>query len=216
MKRFLLRAAQIAAVVAVAAAIGLGIESCRSRRLAVWVAREGGSFSAAEIPVPEAADFDGGAPDGAVYWNVARFERQGVVYVLAHSYRSWEDLHHRQQSTSTDVCFVVVPGPELPPVRVSGVHLRSEAGLAPPDAVHGFSDRWRVQVHPGAAAPAPEALGRLIPPAVQQELLAAGDLLSGLVVRGRTVRLDTEKTYTTPPYDRLLPLAERLAAHWRR
>jgi len=214
-RRFLLAGLRYGALAAVLIGIGWGLERCRSSRLAIWVAREGGTFTADEIKVPEAAGFDT-SDSIPVYWNVARFERQGVVYVLAHYYRSWKDLHDRPQSMSTDVCFVVLPGPDLATVRVSGSRLPSDVPLELPDPVHGFPERFKISALSGLPTPTPEALGRLFPPAVQQELLAAGDLLTGFVAFGRIVRLDTAKSYTVPPYDRLLAIAERCAAAWRR
>ena len=214
-RRFLFAAVRWTALAAVLIGIGWGLELCRSSRLAVWVAREGGTFTADEIKVPEAAGFDT-SDSIPIYWNVARFERRGVTYVLAHYYRSWEDLHNRPKSMSTDVCFVVLPGPDLAPVRLSSARMPSDVPLAAPDPVQGFPERWHASLLSGFPSPPPEALGRLLPPAVQQELLAAGDLLTGFVAVGRIVRLDTIKSYTVPPYDRLLAIAERCAAAWRR
>jgi hypothetical protein len=235
MKGFLQSALSILALVAVVSAVGLTIEWYRRRALRTWAAEQGGTFEAgaflAGVAVPEAAAFGGacgGEGDGkTTYHNVSRFTRPEASYVVAQSHSTWKDMKGNVESSSQVVCFVTLPGGPLPEVSITPApHAVARMGAAlvgrpepatlkVPDATSDFEGKFRVLPRAGMSEVPPTAsLARLLPPSIQQELLARENLIAGLEARGTVVRLRGIGTLTGYPHQEILAAALRLGALW--
>ena len=210
---FLLNAGSVLAFVALALGIGYGLERRRRRALRIWAEEQGGTFEPGEVELPEAAAFDGpGGEEKPLYTHVARVS----TFVLARYYTSWKDARNNRKSSSHVVCFISRPGAAWPSVAVSrampNLFGRPEpAKLAVPDATPAFAAAFEVR---GDATP--EALARLLPRAVQEELLGNETLVSGLGTRGDVARLQAVGQLAGGyPHAKLYEVARRLAAAWK-
>ena len=228
MKGFLLSAAALLGIIGVVTAIGLTIEWNRRRSIRNWVQEQGGTFEAggilSGIPVPEAAPFD--VPTANVsYSNVSRITRPEASYVVAQYRISWKDMQNKVESFSCVVCFVTMPGGEFPPVYVSfpmrGSLFASKLGrpappapLKVPDSSTAFAEKFEVTPQKDAGDVKSETLVRLLPTAVQDELVASDTLLSGLEARGGVVRLQAISRQSGYPHKEVFDVAIRLAAAW--
>jgi hypothetical protein len=216
MKAFLQNALWWVLAVAVAAAVGLGIEWWRRRDLRKFAQEVGGTFEAggilASVDIPEAAAFPGGSHN-----NATRVSTPEAGFVVATHYRTWSDLHGRQKSSSYVVCYITTPGREWPAVRVASAvpALIERPGPSPlpvPGATPEFARDFEVRPLEGATPPVPEALARLLPPEVQRELLSNPTLIGGLEARGATVRLQAVGQLAGYPHRDVYAVARRIAA----
>jgi hypothetical protein len=228
-KGFLQSAASILAVVVVVTAIGLTIEWYRRRSIQKWVQEKGGTFEAGKllsgVAVPEAAPFDGGR-DNITYDNVSRIARPEASYTVAQYHTTWRGTKNEVKSFSCVICLVTMPGVELPTVQVSfpsrGNMLASMLGRedtsAPPIPVPGsspaFNEKFEVTTPTRSTEIKPGSLERLLPKAVQDELVANESLISGFQVRGNAVRLQAVGRQVGYPHQEVFDVAVRLAAAW--
>ena len=228
MKGFLQTAASIVALVVVLSAIGLGIEWFRRRSVQKWAQELGGSFEAGGIldgvAVPEAGPFDAGMKK-VTYSNVSRITRPEASYVVAQYHSIFQDFRNQTKSFSCVVCFVTVPKADLPAVQVSfpkrPIPCGSLVGLpnppAPlpvPDAAPAFTERFEVRALPDSGPIATDAVARLLPRGVQDELVARESLISGLLVRGNVVRVMGVGEEYRYSHKEVFEAATRLAAAW--
>lgn len=228
MKAYLLNAACVAAAVVVLLGIGFSIEWFRRRSVQKWAESQGGSFTAGTIlegtPVPEAAAFDTNMK--ATYSNVSRIQRPEASYVVAQYHAIWKDFRDRQQSFSCVVCFIDLPKGGFPPVRVGYRSTRPEfvkailpetpgpAAIPLADATPAFHERFEVLPLSDAGPVKPESLAPLLPRAVQDELVAKGDLISGFSVRGNVIKLEAVQQQFGYSHREVFEVAVRLAAAW--
>jgi hypothetical protein len=227
-KGFLQTAASLIALAVVVSAVGMTIEWFRRRSVQKWAMEQGGSFEAGGIldgvQVPEAAPFDARMRK-VTYSNVSRIPRPEASYVVAQYHTTWKDSKDRMQSFSCVVCFVVLPKADLPPVHVSFAKRASPQAsllglpeppppLKVPESTPAFDEKFQVTPSSEGGAIRPEALAQFLPRAVQDELAAKEDLISGLLVRGNVVRvLAVGREYTYPHKD-VFDVAVRLAGAW--
>ena len=216
------------AAVIVLVSIGYLIERWRRRDLEKWAVEQGGRFEGGgildEIPVPEAAPFDANpGKDRITYNNVIRIERPEATYVLAQYYHQFLDTKNTAQSFSCVVCFVTLPAGEWPEVRVYrpmadvfGImdKILPNPPVPVPGASPAFAAAFEARAVKGASSPDPAALSRLLPAAVQTELLSSEDLIAGLVVRGRTVRVQAVGQVTGYPHQKVFEAVRRMAGAW--
>jgi hypothetical protein len=227
-KSYFINGAYIVVAILLFVGVGYSIEWFRRRSVQKWAEAQGGSFTAGTIlagtPVPEGAAFD--QKQNVTYTNVSRFKRPEATYVVAQSHVIWKDIHDRQQSSSAVVCFIDLPGSAFPPVRVHRRHtvlevMRSVApGMELPkpltlaEAVPAFAEQFEVLPLSDAGPVKSETLPPLLPKAVQDELVAKGELVAGLQVRGTVVRLQAVGQQYTYPHEDVFEIAKRLAAAW--
>lgn len=228
MKSYLINSACVLVAVLVLIGIGYSIEWFRRRSVQKWAESQGGAFAAGTLlegtPVPEGAAFD--QKSKVTYSNVSRFKRPEASYVVAQAHVIWNDFHNRQKSSSSVVCFIELPGSAFPPVRL---HRRFTAldvarsvapgleipkPIAVPGASPAFAEKFEVLALSDAGPVAPESLPPLFPKAVQDELVAQGEVVSGLQVRGSTVKLQAISQHFTYPHEEMFEIAKRLAAAW--
>lgn len=228
MKGFLKTAVPIIAVVVVLLGVGISIEWFRRRSIAKWAQEQGGAFEAGGIldgvAVPEAAPFDA-AGANITYGNVTRIPRPEASYVVTQYHRTRMNTKNESKSFSCVVCFVTLPSADLPPVHVSFKSSMGKPGsflgrpepaapLAVPESTPSFGERFEVTALSGAGEIKPEAIARLLPKEVQDELVASGDLISGVQVRGNVVRLQAISKQFGYPHEEVFKVAQRLAAEW--
>ena len=223
MKEYLKGLPWFLAAVAVLIAIGYLIERWRRRELQSWAAAQGGTFEGGgildEVAIPEAASFGTSAgSDRITYNNVTRIVRPEATYVLAQYYHQYLDTRNNRKSNSCVVCFVTLPSGDWPSVSVHRpvfdlLGRPKPSPLAVPGAVPGFS-AFEIQPREEGTTPGPDALARLLPPAVQNELVANPDLISGLSSDGRIVRVAAVGQRTGYPHAKVFEVARRMAAAW--
>jgi len=224
MKGFLQTALSIIAVVLVVSAIGLSIEWLRRRSLQKWAQERGGTFDPGAfldgVELPEAKPFDLGV-EKAKYHNVTRISRPEASYVVTQSQTMWKDTKSEWKSFSCVVCFITLPAPPLPTVRVSfptrAPLLGRPAPAAPvrvADASPAFTEEFELRPLGEGGEPSAEAVARVLPKAVQDELVASRSLISGFEVRGNVVRLQAVSKQTGYPHQDVFACAERLVAAW--
>ncbi len=221
MIEFLQNAGSVLAFVALALGIGFGLELVRRRALRTWAEQQGGTFEPGAVEVPEAAGFDGaGGGDIPPYSHVVRVSTPEATYVLARHYHSWKDVRNTRKSSSQVFCFISRPGAAWPAVTVQ----RSVKGfaanllgrpepvsLAFPDATPAFAAAFEVT---GEATP--DALARLLPRAVQEELLAGETLVADLQARGGVARLRAVGQLAGGyPHRKIYEVARRLVIAWK-
>lgn len=224
MMAYLKNALWILLLVAALSAIGLSIEWFRRRGLQKWALAQGGTFEAGGIlkgvDVPEAAPFEGTSEEKPTYHNVTRIEEKGTSIVLAQYHQTYKDIQNNVKSVSHVVCFISLPGADWPAVEVyppfrsallPGLAPERPAPLAIKEASPAFAAAFEVRALSGTA---PEAPARLLPAAVQEELLANEGLIHGLQARGRTVRVQAVGRPTGYPHQEVHAVAKRLAAAW--
>lgn len=213
-------------LLAVAVAVGIGylIERWRRRELQRWASEQGGTFEGGgildEVKIPEAEPFDANpGSDKISYNNVTRIVRPEATYTLAQTYRHYLDTKNTPKSFSCVVCFITLPV-EVPPVTVYrpvadilGI-MPERVKLPVPDALPEFA-AFEVTLLSGQTAPAPDALRRFLPAAVQRELLDHPGLIGGLHARGRVVRVQAVGQATGYPHREVFDVARRLVAAWR-
>ena len=226
MKGFLQTALSIVALVLVVSALGLSIEWYRRRSLQKWAQDRGGTFEPGAfldgVALPEAKPFDTHA-EKVTYHNVTRIVRPEASYILAQYGNRWKNTKDQWESFSCVVCFITLPGPELPSVDVSfptpalGSLLGRPERPAPiraADAAPEFAEHFEARPLTGAADPSADAVARLLTKAVQEELVARRDLISGFQSRGNVVRLQAVSKQTGYPHLDVFACAERLVAAW--
>ena len=217
---FLQNAASVLVFAALALGIAYGLERFRRRALRTWANEQGGTFEPGAVEVPEAAGFDGsGGGDIPPYSHVVRVSTPEATYVLARHYHSWRDVRNDRKSSSQVFCFIRRPGAAWPAVDVqrsvkgfaAGLLGRPEpVSLAVPGAAPDFAAAFQV-VGEGS----PEALARLLPPAVQRELLASETLIAGLRTHGDVTRLQAVGQLAGGyPHRKIYAIARRLVAAW--
>lgn len=227
MKSFLKTTLSVIALIIVLSAIGLSIEWFRRRSIQKWAQSQGGTFEPGSLlgglPLPESAPFhsEGGK---FTYSNVSRFVRPEASYVVAQYENRWQDFRNEWKTVSYVVCFVTLPSGAWPGVKVhapmggflSELIPRSEASapLKVPEATPAFAAKFQVLPGPGAGEISPEALARLLPTAVQQELLAQESLIAGFQVRGNVARVAAVSRETGYPHREVFDAARRLGAIW--
>ncbi|RPH39430.1 MAG: hypothetical protein EHM91_12400, partial [Planctomycetota bacterium] len=227
MKGFLQTAASIIALVVIVSAIGYAIEVFRRRSLQRWARAQDGTFEAGGIlegvPVPEAAAFDARMKK-VTYSNVSRIPRPEASYVVAQYHTTWKNTKDQMESFSCVVCFVTLPGTELPPVHVSFPKRANMLGsllglpdppppLKVPESTAAFDEKFQVTpLSEGVGAIQPAALAQFLPRAVQDELVASESLISGLLVRGNVVRVMAVGKEYRYPHNEVFDVAVRLAA----
>jgi hypothetical protein len=228
MKGFLQTALSTLALVVVLSAIGLSIEWYRRRSLQRLALEKGGTFEAGGIldgaEVPEAKAFDGPASK-ATYHNVTRIVRSEASYVLAQGEYRWKGFRDEQKSVSYVVCFITLPGPELPSVSVSfparAFLLGPMLGVPDPppplkvaEATPAFAEHFEVRPLKSSGATSADAIARLLPKGIQDEMVASRALVSGFQVRGSVVRLEAVSQETGYPHRDVFSCAGRLVAAW--
>ena len=228
MKGFLQTAGSILALVIVVSAIGYAIELFRRRSLQKWAQVQGGSFEAGGIlegvQVPEAAAFDTRMKK-VTYSNVSRIARPEASYVVSQYHTTWRGTKDELKSFSCVVCFITLPKADLPPVHVSFPKHANILGsllgmpdppppLKVPDSSTAFAEKFEVTALEDAGDVKPEALARLLPKAVQDDLVANEHLISGLLVRGNVVRVMAVGKEYGYPHKEVFDVAARLAAAW--
>lgn len=218
----------ILAAAVVITAIGMTVEWFRKRGIRDWAKQQGGSFESGTLleglPVPEAAPFDFPGVK-VVYSNVSRFSRPEAAYVVSQYQTMWKTTKDEWQSFSCVVCFITLPGPPWPPVKIqepdpnllAGILGRPAEQAAPipvPDVTAAFSEALEVRPMSGGDTVAPESLARLLPKAVQEELVAQRGLITQVQVRGNTVRLQAVSQFAGFPHREVFEVAKRLGAAW--
>ena len=213
------------AAVVVLVTIGYMVERWRRRELRNWAVAQGGKFEGGgildEVAIPEAAPFDANAgKDRITYNNVTRIERSEATYTLAQYYHQYLDTRNNQKSYTYGVCFVTLPQGDWPSVRifrpmtdVFGLVDR-EKPVAVPGASPAFAAAFETTPLKDAPTPSPEALARLLPEAVQKELLSNETLIAGLHVHGRVARIQAVGQVTGYPHQQVFGVAQRMAAAW--
>ena len=218
---FLQNAASVLVFAALALGVAYGLERFRRRALRTWANEQGGTFEPGAVEVPEAAGFDGsGGGDIPPYSHVVRVSTPEATYVLARHYHSWRDVRNNRQSSSQVFCFISRPGTAWPAVDV-GRSVKGFAAnllgrpepvtLAVPEATPAFAAAFQVT---GEATP--DALARLLPRAVQEELLATETLIAGLQARGGVASLRAVGQLAGGyPHRQLYEVARRLVTAWK-
>lgn len=200
-------------LIAVAAAVGWTLEWRRRREARGLAEEHGGAFLPGglikSVDIPEAVAFDG-ADGTASYNNVVRFDRPEGAIVVGTYYNSWKDIRGQHKSSSYGVVFVTLPW-EAPALDVTSRSLRATPELEVPDATDAFKTEFMAEGKAG-----PEELRRLLPRAVQEELLAHPSLVHGFRTRGRIARVQAVGQLTGgTPHRKLYEIARRLAAAWK-
>lgn len=216
------------AAVVVLSTIGYLVERWRRREVERWAATQGGTFEGGgildEVVIPEAAPFDANAGDDRITYNhVTRIVRPEATYTLAQYYHQWKDVKNTQRSSTCVVCFVTLPAGDWPQVRVFrplsdplGIRdmLQQTSPVKVPGAQSAFAAAFEVHPLLGTPAPNPEALAKLLPSAVQTELLATESLIGSLLVRGRVIRIQAVDQLTGYPHPQVFEVARRLTTAW--
>jgi hypothetical protein len=231
-KSWLINVAYVAAAIVVLCGVGYSIEWFRRRAVQKWAESEGGTFAAGTIlggtPVAEGAAFD--TKLNVTYNNVSRFKRPEASYVVGQYHAIWDDIHHRQQSTTCVVAFIEIPNNGFPPVRIdfhsgmrdivtSVVPAVVPGAWVPvpiplPDATPAFAERWDVLPLSDGGPVKPESLAPFLPKAVQDELVASGELISQITVRGNIIKIQAVGRIATHPHKEVFEIAKRLGALW--
>lgn len=229
MKEYLKNALPYVAAIIVLVIVGIGIEWYRRRGLQRWALEQGGTFDPGTLlegtKVPEAAAFDALFADGSVvYANVSRIPKPEASYVLAQFEHRYKDIRNDQKSFSCVVCLITLPDLKFPEAYLSPNVFGTGIGYAPgappvakvavPDPVPGFAEKFEVRPVWGGKEIRSEALSALFSRDVQRLLLEQKDLISGLQVRGNTVRLEAISRQFGYPHRDVFEVARRLTAIW--